>query len=134
MHAGTERGDPPNSAGVLWLKAFQYAPYVPDARPGKAARLRNAVNPTHHAVALVGYEKGPKNRIRKWKIDDSVPSYDIVSLAPKGKSGSDHSRLHMYDDYFRQYVTEVVVPRWAVDPGVLEQMDRRPVFEAKQGR
>jgi bleomycin hydrolase len=48
-----------------------------------------------HAVQVVGYDFDPKtNKVIKWKIKNSW-----------GENFGDHGYYHMYNDYFRHFVT-----------------------------
>ena len=61
--------------------------------------LRNSLQMTSggHAVQLVGYDRDPKTgQVLKWKIRNSW-----------GTSVGDQGYYHMYEDYFRTFVTSI---------------------------
>jgi bleomycin hydrolase len=113
---------PPGGSGILSLSAYDYGRLIPQAGLDKRARIRSRITPTNHEMTFTGYDPSADGKsVRKWKVDNSW-----------GPDADDHGHLHMYDDYFRQYVTDVSVPRSALPAALLEQMDRQAA--AKQNR
>ncbi len=112
---------PDKAKGILSAKAFNYNLLIPDTKVSKRVQLQAGLNPANHAMAITGYDPGGKKRgaVRKWKVENS-----------HGKDTGDHGYFHMYDDFFRQNVEDVVVPRANVPKSVLRRLERKPVLEA----
>jgi bleomycin hydrolase len=109
---------PTRAKGVLSIKALKYDRYAPTGRLRKYDRLRAKINRSNHGMVITGYDPGRGKRVRKWQIENSW-----------GPASGDKGHLHMYDDYFREYVEKVAVPRSAVDPKVLERADRGKLLD-----
>lgn len=122
--AGTGQHDPPEAAGVLSLRAFNYKAFGPEPKLSKRDRMKAGVTPSNHAMAITGYDPGKQpGKVLKWKVDNSW-----------GTKAGDKGHLHMYDGFFRQYVDTVVVPRAALPAtvqGKVAKADARPPVNAK---
>ena len=118
-----KKGDniPREAQGILSLKAFDYKSYIPTARLSKRDRVASGISAANHAMAITGYDPGSRGSVRKWKVDNSW-----------GTSVGDNGHLHMYNDFFRHYMREVVVPRSAVPKAVLAKIEARPVVAKKK--
>jgi len=119
--ADATKGVPEKARGILSLSAFDYNSFVPYAQLSKRQRIKAGVSPANHAMAITGYDPGPRGKVRKWKIDNSW-----------GPKSGDKGQFHMYDDFFRHYVSKVQVPRSAVAPSVLKKLESRPLVEPKK--
>ena len=107
---------PKKAKGILSMKAFNYRNLIPAPRLSKRDKLRAGLWEANHAMAITGYDPGSKRgTVRKWKVENS-----------HGASSGDKGFLHMYDDFFRKHVEDVVVPRSAVPARVLKLIDARP--------
>lgn len=107
---------PKSATGVLSVAAFDYAPYIPQGLINKRDRVSAGINGSNHAMAITGYDPGKRGgSVVKWKVENS-----------HGKSSDDKGHLHMYDDFFRHYADEVVVPRSALPKGLLKRLTARP--------
>jgi bleomycin hydrolase len=119
--AGMNEHHPKAANGVLALAAFNYGDLVPSAKLSKHDRVKAGILPANHAMAITGYDPGKRaGSVAKWKVDNSY-----------GSESGDNGHLHMYDDYFRQYVETVVVPRSSVPRKVLEKLESRRVLRYK---
>jgi bleomycin hydrolase len=107
--------------GLLSKAAFDYALFGLADTMTKHDRLRAKLFESNHAMAFTGYDSAATpGTVRKWKVENS-----------HGKDAGDGGFLHMYDDYFRSYVTEAAVPRWAVPTELLRRLEARPVVKAR---
>jgi bleomycin hydrolase len=112
---------PRQAQGIVSLSAFNYGDFIPQRTLTKRDRLNADVSPTNHAMAITGFDPGKGGKgVRKWLVENSW-----------GPTAGDAGHWHMYDDFFRQYVTEVAVPRSVVPASVLEQADARSVKKTK---
>ena len=118
-----KKGDniPREAQGILSLKAFDYQAYIPTRRLSKRARVRSGISTANHAMTITGYDPGRKGSVRKWKVDNSW-----------GTDIGDNGRLHMYNDFFRHYMREVVVPRSSVPRAILAKIEARPMVSPKK--
>ena len=119
---GTSKAEPKSAHGILSLKAFDYKSFVPYKPVSKRQRLKAGITPTNHAMAFTGYDPAPggKGKVAKWKVDNSW-----------GEKSGDKGHFHMYDDYFRQYVTRVQVPRSAVPAALLAKIEGKGLVGAR---
>lgn len=109
----------PRAKGILSMKAFKYRNLIPETRLSKRDRLNAGISEANHAMAITGYDPGKKpGSVRKWKVQNS-----------HGAESGDKGLLHMYDDFFRQNVEDVVVPRWAVPKSVLRKLESKPILK-----
>ena len=117
------KGDniPREAQGILSLKAFNYDAFIPTAHLSKRRRVASGISGANHAMALTGYDPVGRGVVRKWKVDNSW-----------GNDIGDRGHLHMYGDFFKAYVREVVVPRSVVPKAVLKKLEARPVFKPKK--
>ena len=107
---------PAKARGILSIKAFNYRNLIPAPKISKRDKLKAGLWEANHAMAITGYDPGKKRgSVRKWKVENS-----------HGASSGDKGFLHMYDDFFRRHVEDVVVPRSMVPAKVLKQIDSRP--------
>jgi bleomycin hydrolase len=104
---------PARAKGILSLDAFKYESFIPQHRLSKHDRIDADLSPTNHAMAITGFD-ADGSRVRKWKIENSW-----------GRDAGAAGHWHMYDDFFRAYVTEVAVPRALVPKEILEKADSR---------
>ena len=105
---------PTKAKGILSLKAFDYGSLVASPKISKRDKLKAGLWQANHAMTITGYDPGKAGRTNKWKVENSL-----------GKSSGDKGFFHMYDDYFRRHVEDVVVPRSSVPKAVLEAADAR---------
>lgn len=115
------KGVPDAARGILSVGAFNYKSFVPYAQLSKRQRIKAGVSLPNHAMAITGYDPAAKGKVRKWKIDNSW-----------GAKSGDGGHFHMYDDFFRQYVGKVQVPRAAVSPALLARVEGAPPVEPKK--
>jgi len=104
----------PAAKGILSLAAFNYERYIPQRSLTKHDRLEAGISNANHAMAITGFDPASRGKVRKWLIENSW-----------GPKVGDAGHWHMYDDYFRQYVEEVAVPRSVVPKEILERSDAR---------
>jgi bleomycin hydrolase len=99
------------------LAAYNYGVFVPSEKISKGDRLKARIDTANHAMAVTGYDPAAKGKgVLKWKIENSW-----------GSKANDKGHLHMYDDFFRQYVEEVAIPRSLVPQDVLAKLESRPL-------
>ena len=114
--------DPKEARGVLSLRAFNYDALIPSTKISKRDRIRTGISPTNHAMTITGYDPGKKRgSVLKWKVDNSW-----------GTAVGDKGHFHMYDDFFRQYGTKVLVPRSSVSKSVLAKIEGAPLVGANK--
>ncbi len=111
---------PARARGILSLGAFRYDALIPQHRLSKHDRIDAEISPTNHAMAITGYD-AEGAQFRKWRIENSW-----------GKDAGAAGHWHMYDDFFREYVTEVAVPRALVPKEILQRADARAKQAAKK--
>ena len=118
-----KKGDniPREAQGILSLRAFDYKSYIPTAKLSKRDRVRSGISAANHAMTITGFDPGRKGSVRKWKVDNSW-----------GTAIGDNGHLHMYNDFFRHYMREVVVPRSSVPKAILAKIEAKPVFKPKK--
>ncbi len=82
-------------SGIMSIDAFNYPAWASPTSPKE--RNTFALWRGGHAVILTGYEIDPAtDKVIKWKIQNSW-----------GEKAGDDGDFHMYDDYFRTYVTGI---------------------------
>ena len=118
--AGTSSAEPREAAGILSVGAFDYKSYVPYKQLSKRQMVKAGVTPANHAMAITAYDPAPggRGKVVKWKVDNSW-----------GDKAGDKGHFHMYDDYFKQYVSKVQVPRSSVPATLLARIEGAPVVE-----
>ena len=118
--AGTSKAEPKAAAGILAVGAFDYKSFVPYKQLSKRQQVKSGVTPANHAMAITGYDPKPggRGKVSKWKVDNSW-----------GEKAGDKGHFHMYDDYFKHYVSKVQVPRSAVPAAMLAAIEGSPVVE-----
>ena len=118
-----KKGDniPREAQGILSLKAFDYKAYIPTVKMSKRDRVRGGISTANHAMTITGYDPGRGRAVRKWKVDNSW-----------GTAIGDNGHLHMYNDFFRHYMREVVVPRSAVPKAILKKIEAKPLTQPKK--
>jgi bleomycin hydrolase len=104
----------PAAKGILSLAAFNYDSLIPQHRVSKHDRLKAGISTANHAMAITGFDSTGKGKVGKWLVENSW-----------GPRAGDAGHWHMYDDFFRQYVESVAVPRSVVPKGILERCDAR---------
>ena len=115
-HRADFKNSPEQAKGILSMQAFNYRNLIPAPKLSKRDKLKAGLWEANHAMAITGYDPGKKRgSVRKWKVENS-----------HGASSGDKGFLHMYDDFFRKHVEDVVVPRSAVPARVLKQIEGRP--------
>ena len=120
--AGTTKAEPQKAQGILSVKAFNYKGWVPTKKISKRVRMKAGISPTNHAMAITGYDPGKKRgSVLKWKVDNSW-----------GSKIGDKGHFHMYDDYFRNYATRILVPRSAVPTSLLKKIEGQAFVGAKK--
>jgi bleomycin hydrolase len=102
-----------DAKGVLSLAAFKYGSFIPQHPLDKHDRMQAGISRANHAMVITGFDVEGRG-VRKWLIDNS--------WGPKAGAGG---HWHMYDDYFREYVEEVAVPRSLVPADILARCDAR---------
>lgn len=108
--------------GILSLKAFRYGKLVPTAKLSRRDRMGHYVSMSNHMMAITGYNPGGKGKEARWLIDNS-----------HGKDTFRGGRFDMYDDYFRNYVEEVTVPRGMLPKSVLKKIEGKPALDSISG-
>ncbi len=82
-------------SGVMSISAFDFP-----SGAGPLSRDQRAFFKTEsngHAVQIVGYDIDPRtNKVIKWKLKNSW-----------GDKSGDHGYYHMYNDYFRAFITSI---------------------------
>ena len=123
--AGTSSAEPREANGILSVSAFDYKSFVPYKQISKRQRVKAGVTPANHAMAITGYDPAPggSGKVRKWKVDNSW-----------GEKAGDKGHFHMYDDYFKHYVSKVQVPRSSVPAALLARIEGAPVVEPKANK
>ncbi len=119
-HRADIKGGARDSKGILSLSAFNYRNLIPSSRLAKRDKLNAGLAGANHAMAITGYDPvpGKRGKVRKWRVENS-----------HGIKAGDRGLFHMYDDYMRHHVEDVVVPRWAVPKNILKKADARPVIK-----
>jgi bleomycin hydrolase len=108
---------PKAARGVLSVSAFNYKPYIPAQKLSKRDLVSAGISTANHAMAITAYDPGDKRgSVRKWKVENS-----------HGSKTGDRGYYHMYDDFFRRYAEEVVVPRSVLTKAVLKRIAAHPV-------
>ena len=111
---------PRAAKGLLSIKAFDYGKLIPSPNISKRDKLRAGLWQANHAMTITGYDPGRKGVI-KWKVENS-----------HGRGSGDKGFFHMYDDYFKRHVEDVVVPRSAVPAHILKRADAQPRARARK--
>jgi bleomycin hydrolase len=112
------RNIPQEARGILSLSAFKYENFIPQQALSKRDRLKATISTANHAMAITGFnQKGTK--VEKWLVENSW-----------GPRAGDAGHWHMYDDFFREYVQSVAVPRSVVPTEVLQRIDARAAAKA----
>jgi bleomycin hydrolase len=118
-HRATGKHLPDKAKGILSKAAFKYKNLIPSPSLSKRDKLKAGLSGADHAMAITGYNPGMKRgSVQKWKVENS-----------HGTDTGDKGYFHMYDDYFRRHVEDVVVPRSSVPKSVLKQLESRPVLK-----
>ncbi len=119
-HRADIKGGPNNAKGILSLGAFNYRNLIPSSRLSKRDKLNAGLAGANHAMAITGYDPTPgkRGKVTKWRVENS-----------HGAKAGDKGFFHMYDDYMRHHVEDVVVPRWAVPKHILRKADARAVIK-----
>ena len=119
-HRADIKGGSRDAKGILSLSAFNYRNLIPSSRLAKRDKLNAGLAGANHAMAITGYDPAPGKRgsVRKWRVENS-----------HGIKAGDKGFFHMYDDYMRHHVEDVVVPRWAVPKHILKKADARAVIK-----
>ena len=103
------------------LSLVDYSVLDVDFTLTKRERMEYGISCPTHAMTLVGFESedvGEKiGQKRKWKVENSWDS--------KGANSGYYMMTH---DWFKQYVYEVVIPRWVVDEETLKKIDECKKF------
>jgi bleomycin hydrolase len=111
---------PARAKGILSVGAFRYESFIPQHRLSKHDRIDADISISNHAMAITGFDADGA-KVRKWRIENSW-----------GRDAGAGGHWHMYDDFFREYVTEVAVPRALVPKAILEKADARAKSSAKK--
>ena len=108
--------------GIMSVAAFKYEKLVPTVKLSKRDRMGANVSLSNHMMAITGYEPAKPGKQARYQIDNS-----------HGKGSFRQGRLDMYDDFFKQYVEEVTVPRSALPKGLLKKLDEGPALDTVAG-
>lgn len=108
--------------GVLSLQAFDYGRLVPKTKLTKRQRMTYGVSMSNHMMAITGHEPKQRGQQARWQIDNS-----------HGTKAFRGGRFDMYDDYFKQYVEEVTVPRGVLPKTLLASIEGKPTIDAIHG-
>jgi bleomycin hydrolase len=100
-----------SAKGILSLAAFNYGSFVPQHAISKHDRMKAGISTANHAMAITGFDP-EKDSVRKWLVENSW-----------GPRAGAAGHWHMYDDYFREYVESVAVPRAVVPQEILERCE-----------
>jgi len=104
----------PAAKGILSLAAFKYEDLIPQHSLTKHDRLKAGISTANHAMAITGFDPTGRGKVGKWLVENSW-----------GPTAGDAGHWHMYNDFFRQYVEGVAVPRAVVPKEILERCDAR---------
>jgi len=118
-HRADIKVGPGDARGILSLRAFNYRNLIPSSRLAKRDKLNAGLTGANHAMAITGYDPipGKRGKVRKWRVENS-----------HGLKTGDRGMFHMYDDYMRHHVEDVVVPRWAVPKNILKKAEAKPII------
>ncbi len=114
---------PKGAEGILSIKAFDYDAYIPQTKMSKRQRVATKISGPNHAMAFTGYDPDGRTKVRKWKVDNSW-----------GTQIGDKGHMHMYGDYFKTYVGEVLVPRSSLPKRLVKQLERATLVKTAQPR
>ena len=102
--------------GILDTNAFKYKNVLGfDFTLNKAQRLEYGISTITHAMVLKGYNTRNK-KINKWLVENSW-----------GSSTGDNGNFIMSDDWFSEYVYEIVVDKKYVSKKVLDVLKKKPI-------
>jgi bleomycin hydrolase len=119
-HRVSRRDAPSNDAnGILSLKAFNYDKLTPTGKLSKRERMEHWISQSNHMMAITGYQPKKRGEQARWKIDNS-----------HGSKSFRGGRFDMYDDFFKQYVEEVTVPRGVLPKNLLNKLEGKPALDA----
>lgn len=87
-----------------------------DLKLGKRKRMEYGISCPTHAMTFVGFESNDVDdkigEIRKWKVENSWDS-----------KGANDGYYMMTHKWFKEYVYEVVIPRWIMDEDTKKKID-----------
>jgi len=104
----------PAASGICSLAAFKYEAFIPQRELSRHDRVKAGISPANHAMAITGFDPDERGAVRKWLVENSW-----------GPGAGAAGHWHMYEDYFREYVEGVAVPRSVVPAEILARCEAR---------
>lgn len=103
--------------GAMDLSIYDYeSVYGTKFHLDKAARLEYGDSEITHAMVITGVDIDEKGNSRKWRVENSW-----------GATIGDQGYMAMMDEWFDQYVYEVVVSKKYLSPKLLKILDSKPI-------
>ena len=103
--------------GAMDLSIYDYeSVYGAEFQLDKAARLDYGDSEMTHAMVITGVDLDEKGSPRKWRVENSW-----------GAAIGDQGYMSMMDEWFDQYLFEVVVRKEYLSPELLKILDTEPV-------
>jgi bleomycin hydrolase len=103
--------------GAMDLRIYDYeSVYGTKFQLDKAARLDYGDSEMTHAMVITGVDLDEKDNPRKWRVENSW-----------GATIGDQGYMCMMDEWFNQYLYEVVVRKEYLSPDLTEILDSEPV-------
>ena len=103
--------------GAMDLSIYDYeSVYGTKFQLDKAARLDYGDSEMTHAMVITGVDLDEKGSPRKWRVENSW-----------GAAIGDQGYMSMMDEWFDQYLFEVVVRKEYLSPELLKILDTEPV-------
>jgi len=103
--------------GAMDLSIYDYeSVYGAEFQLDKAARLDYGDSEMTHAMVITGVDLDEKGNPRKWRVENSW-----------GAAIGDQGYMSMMDEWFDQYLFEVVVRKEYLSPELLKILDTEPV-------
>lgn len=103
-------------SGVLDTNLFDYKlTFGIELNLNKADRLRYGESAMTHAMALTGVDL-KEDQPRKWRVENSW-----------GDENGDKGYLCMSDDWFNEYMYQIVVQKTDLDEEILRVLDQQPI-------
>jgi bleomycin hydrolase len=103
--------------GAMDLSIYDYeSVYGTKFRLDKAARLDYGDSEMTHAMVITGVDLDEHGNPRKWRVENSW-----------GASIGDKGYMYMMDEWFDEYLYEVVVRKQYLSPELLKILDTEPV-------
>jgi bleomycin hydrolase len=103
--------------GAMDLNIYDYeAVYGTKFQLDKAARLEYGDSEMDHAMVITGVDLDEKGDSKKWRVENSW-----------GAAIGDQGYMYMMDEWFDEYLYEVIVRKAYLSPELLKVLDTKPV-------